>query len=457
MFQRRAALLALAMTASQAPAAAQAAEVTVFENVRVLTMTDAGTLTSATVVVEANTVSSVGSAPRHLPPDARIIDGTGLTLMPGLADMHVHYFSANEGPMFLANSVTTVRNLWGTVQTIALDTNNKSGVAAGPHIYTSGPLMDGPEPIWGESSVRITAPEQIVGAIESQRTVGFKAVKLYEGLAADIYAAAVAAARERDMQVWTHTPGEMTVDEVIELGVDSIEHFDNVADFIYVAEAGDDGADYFTRWAHADSSRMRTLADLSAANGVWHSPTYAVIAKRYEYGAAPDVFFDMPEAGYVGPFLADWWRDSASRMTPYDDVKRAAAERQLEFIKMLYDTEAPLLIGTDTPNPFVLPGFAIHDELAAFVAAGIPVADVLRIATAEAARFLREDGDWGVVKAGARADLVLLNGDPLRDLSTLRTPAGVMVNGRWYGADRLADELAAAKERLAAAAGQEQE
>ncbi len=451
MYRRTLAVLVVLLAAGPALLAAPAADITVFENVRVLTMTPAGTLTEATVVVTGDQVTSVGPAPDEIPGDATIIDGTGMTLMPGLADMHVHYFSENEGPMFLANGVTTVRNLWGTAQTFALDTGNKTGTTAGPHVYTSGPLMDGPNPIWGESSVKITAPEQVVGAIESQRAVGFKAVKLYEGLTPETYRAAVAAARERNMQVWTHTPEEMSVDEVIELEVDSIEHFEDVGDFIYVPAGDEEDVSYFARWANADRAKMQELVTLSVEKGVWHSPTYAVIAKRYEYGAAPDAFFEMPESGYVGPFLADWWRGSAARMTPYDELKRAAADRQLELIKMLYDAGAPLLIGTDTPNPFVLPGFAIHDELAAFVEAGIPVADVLRIATADAARFLREEGQWGVVQAGARADLVLLDGDPLSDLSTLRTPAGVMMNGRWYGADRLAGELAAAKERLAAA------
>ena len=369
----------------------------------------------------------------------------------------VHYFSANEGPLFLANGVTAVRNLWGTSETFIHDARSKAGTTPGPHVYTSGPLMDGPEPIWGDQSVRITTPEEVVGAIDSQRAVGFTAVKLYEGLSAEAYRAAVAAAKEHDLQVYTHVPGSLTVDEVIALEVDSIEHLDNIADYAYVAGDAEAPAGYFRQWSNASEARLRELARLSAETGVWHSPTFAVIAKRYEYGAEPDVFFELPESGYVGPYLADWWRDSASRMTAYDDEKRRAAARQLVFIGMLYDLEAPLLIGTDTPNPFVLPGFAIHDELDAFVAAGIPVADVLKIATAEAARFLREEGQWGVVAEGARADLVLLHDDPIEDLSTLRSPAGVMVNGHWYGADRLARELAAAKERIAAedAAGDE--
>ncbi|TDI40436.1 MAG: hypothetical protein E2P02_16950 [Acidobacteria bacterium] len=116
---------------------------------------------------------------------------------------------------------------------------------------------------------------------------------------------------------------------------------------------------------------------------------------------------------------------------------------------MLYDAGVPLLIGTDTPNPFVIPGFAIHDELAAFVDAGIPVDEVLRIATADAAKFLREEGQWGVVAADARADLVLLDGDPRDDLSVLRRPAGVMVNGHWYDSAILSDALDKLRERIA--------
>ena len=309
--------------------------------------------------------------------------------------------------------------------------------------------MDGPEPIWGEGSIKLTSPEQAVGAVESQRTTGYRAVKLYEGLTPEIYRAAVKAAKNRGMQVWTHVPIGMRVEEVIALGVDSIEHLDNVGDSVY---AGEGDADYFPAWANADPDRMRELAALSAEAGVWHSPTLSVIAKRYEYGADAEAFFRRDEAAYVGPGLTEWWRGSAARMGDYDDERRAAAANQKAFVKLLYDAGAPLLIGTDTPNPFVLPGFAIHDELAMFVEAGIPVADVLRIATAEAARFLREEGEWGVVAAGARADLVLLDADPREDLSTLARPQGVMVNGNWYGAESLSRELAALREKNRAAA-----
>ena len=425
------------------------AETTAFRNVQILTMTDRGALTDGTVIVDDDRIVAVVEGAADIPEDARIVDGQGKTLMPGLADMHVHTWSEKEGVLYLANSVTTVRNMWGSSQTLAIAEAARAGTFTGPNLYTPGPLMDGPEPIWGEGSISLTSPEQAVGAVESQRSTGYKAVKLYEGLTPDIYRAAVKAAKDRDLQIYTHVPGGMTVEEVIALGVDSIEHFEGVSSAAY---AGSDEDGYMTRWANADHERLRAIAAASAEAGVWQSPTFAVITDRYRYGANPEAFFARPESAFVGDGLPQWWREAAGRMGDYDAEKQAAADNQRAFLRMLYEAGSPLLIGTDTPNPFVLPGFAIHDELAAFVAAGIPVDEVLRIATADAAKFLREEGQWGVVAPNARADLVLLDRDPREDLSVLREPAGVMRRGHWYTAGDLDEALAELRERLAAVA-----
>ncbi len=424
---------------------AVADETTVFKNVRVITMTDAGVIDETTVVVTGDRITAVGTG--TIPEGARVIDGEGLTLMPGLADMHVHYMS-NTPALYPANSVTSVRNLWGSSEMFIEDYKAKAGHAVAPHVYTSGSLMDGPEPIWGDGSMKIESPEQAIGAIDSQRTTGYSAIKLYEGITPEIYRAAVAAAKERDMQVWTHTPGGLTVDDLIELGVDSLEHLDDVSEIVSTDPSGS----YFNAWKHADTDKMRELAERSAKSPLWHSPTLAVIIKRYEYGADPEAYFDSEASAYIGSNLESWWRNSAERIGPYTDERRAAAAKQLEFVKLVHDAGGKLLVGTDTPNPFVAPGFAIHDELALFVEAGIPVAKVLRMATAGAAEFFREGGEWGVVAEGARADLVLLDGDPLSDLDTLRRPVGTMVNGHWYDRKTLDAELTSIRETFEAAA-----
>lgn len=407
----------------------------VFENVRVLPMTGGKSIDNARVVVRDDRIVVVeGMSDGTRPVGATVIDGTGKTLTPGLADMHVHYWP-ETGPMYIANSITTVRNLWGNLDSEAWDVSAKTGAIVAPHHYFSGPLMDGPEPIWGEGSVRIASVDQVVGAIEAQRSAGFKAVKLYEGLTPDIYRAAVAAAQERDMQVWTHTPGGLTYEDVIALGVDSIEHLNNVQDLVVPDgfEVIPGNAGYLTAWSVAVPDKMTELAQKTSEAGVWNAPTYTVTMPQTEYEANADAFFARPEMAYLGPGLVGWWRgtvdpDAADNI----EIARTAAQNYRMMIKALYDAGAPLLIGTDSPNPFTIPALAIHDELQAFVDAGIPVEEVLRIATSEAARFFGEEGQWGVIAPDARADLVLLDTDPLTDLSTFKRPLGVMMNGHWY-------------------------
>ena len=421
------------MPSTKSSDAAPSTDLVVFENVRVLSMTESGVIEDARVVVEGAQIKSVAAMSDGASPSgAQIVDGAGKTLMPGLADMHVHYWP-ETGPLFIANSVTTVRNLWGSVNSAGWDEDAKTGAIVGPHHYFSGPLIDGPDPIWGDGSVRISSAEQLVGAIESQRSAGFRAVKLYEGLTPDIYRAGVAAAKERDMQIWTHIPGGLTYEEVVDLGVDSIEHLNNIQDILLP-----DGTPpmpgrklYYEAWTLAVPEKMTRIAEKVAAAGVWNAPTYMVTLKSDEYGADVKAYEQRPEYKYVDPQTASWWQGSVKDIGPFDDTKREAGTRQLAMIKALYDAGAPLLIATDAANPYVLHGFSIHGELAAFVEAGIPVGDVLRIATADAAKFLGEEEKWGVVKTGARADLVLLDANPLDTLETLRDPAGVMMNGQW--------------------------
>jgi len=255
VYYRLAAIIAaLSLVVCANLALADDGEVMVFQNVQVLTMTEAGAIANATVTVDGDRIVSVVEGAGDVPDGARLIDGAGKTLMPGLADMHIHYSLEHRGVLYLANSVTAVRNLSGSAQRLILDAAAKRGDVLGPHIYTSGPLMDGPDPIWGERSIKLTTPEQAIGAVESQRSTGYRAVKLYEGLTPEIYAAAVQAAKDRDMQVWTHVPDGMSVEEVIGFGVDSIEHFEGVST---AASDVPEDAGYMTRWANADHERLQ--------------------------------------------------------------------------------------------------------------------------------------------------------------------------------------------------------
>ncbi|MGK0298449.1 MAG: hypothetical protein ACI9XC_002071, partial [Gammaproteobacteria bacterium] len=410
-----------------------------FQHVRVITVSGNEVLYDYTVLVNGSRIKKMGpSNSIIIPKDAFLIEGTGLTLMPGLTDMHAHYEEEEKGPLFVVNGITSVRNTWGSKDQFTFDSKAKAGDLVGPNVYTTGPLTDGPNPIHRRSVV-IDSPESAAAAIDAQFSEGFKGIKLHEMLTKDLYKAAVGAAKANGMRISSHTPTAMQVEDLLELKINSIEHLDGYGEAL---SRGEFDSSVFRpnelwreSWQHVNEDALEPLAQQTAAANVWNVPTLTMYIDVYKYESEADNFFARSEINYVPPGIIKFWRGALKRTEPSLSHKLETAlhgeSARLKFMKALYDAGAPLLIGTDTPNPFIVPGYAIHDELKHFSDAGIPNDAIIRMATSEAARFLEIEGEFGVVATGARADLILIDGDPLLDLSVLREPIGVMVNGHW--------------------------
>lgn len=410
------------------------AQPVVFHDARILTMDDMPMIERGWVHTDDGVIVAMGEGPAPAVEGARVIDASDKVLMPGLYDMHVHYWERGDAILYLANGITGVRNLTGGMQQARLDEAARDGSLAGPRVYGSGPIIDGDKPIRPDGSVRASNPDQAIGAVRSQHQAGFTAIKLYERLSPAAYRAAVAEAKALEMQVYSHTPIAMTVDDLLDLKIDSLEHLDGYEDVVVAADfvAQSEPFAWAEKWANADRARFAGLARKAAASGVWHVPTLALQCGQ-RYSASPDAFFARPETAYLAAWVETAWRSSfdswLKRFAPYNDGQLAAKR---EFTAALYKAGARLLIGTDAPNAYVIPGYAIHDELAAFAEAGIANAAILRIATRDAAQFLGAD-DEGRLARGAKADIVMLAGDPRENLAHLKHPAGVMVAGHWYG------------------------
>ena len=422
---------------------------TAFDDVAIVTMTDAGTLANGHVIVEDGLIVTVGEGPLPDTFAGRVIDGEGAILMPGLADMHVHYYANDMGVLYLANSTTFVRNLTGSVQTHRRDQAASDGSLLAPRVATSGPIIDWGEPAEGDFFVRVQSTQEAVGVVRSQGRSGFDAVKLYEGLPADTFAAAVAEAERQGMRVYSHVPRSMRVQDVLALGVDSIEHLDGYArELMADGFTTDAERPWPIMWENADRAKFADLVDATLAAGTWNVPTFAITYGRIN-SADPTEYFARPEAIYL-PAWADYWARSAGQYASNMPYYEAQLREKGAFTRALYEAGAGVLIGTDGPNPFVTPGYAIHDELRGFAQAGFSNAEILRIATVDAARFMGLEGQLGVVAQGARADLVLLTGDPHDDLGVLREPIGAMVAGNWWDRAAMDAALAARAARLAA-------
>ena len=419
-----------------------------------------------TVVVRNGRIAAVGlSQSVRIPGNAQRVDGRGKFLMPGLTDMHVHFIrealpdspptlgssiglrqpgipaSASKDHdvenrayalMFLANGVTTVRNMWGSPTIDELATTINSGRLAGPHIYSTGPITDGNPPAWQSSRIVETAA-QAEDAVRSDKQKGYAGIKVYSRLSKDAYDAIVVAARRQRLPVVGHVPLSVGLAGAIAAGQDSIEHLSGF--FQSLAPNARSLPEFLQQ---ADWTKLPAIVHAIKAADVWTCPTTVVdddprtdpVGLEYRSFVPPDVFVRY-ERMYPN--------------RPDRDLRTAAQARalSLRIVTALHNGGAHLLLGTDTMKIGTLPGYSLHTELENFVAAGITPYDAIRAGTADAAKFLKQDDEFGFVRAGLRADLVLVEANPLANVTNASKIVGVMAGGRWLTAADLHQELVA--------------
>jgi imidazolonepropionase-like amidohydrolase len=420
--------------------------VTAFVDISVVPMDQIAVLEHHTVVVRDGVILALGPAASTAVPDgARVIDGTDKFLLPGLADMHVHISSEDEFLLFLANGVTTVRDMWGNAERLSWRAAIERGDILGPAIYTSGPIIDG-NPPWVDGSVVVETTEEAEQEVAKEKAAGYDFLKVYDLLSKDAYLAIVSAAKKHEMPVVGHVPDAVGLSGVLAAGQASIEHLRGyaaalAADPEKVTHGSED-------WAMADTSKMRGLAEATREAGVWNCPTL-VVGQKWVQPEEQRAFFKDPLMRFIAPDVHDEWNPDSSYLSFFPVDKLAAVEashdERLLMTRALHKTGARLLLGTDCGNPFVLAGFSVHEELSNLVTAGLTPYEALLTGTRSAAEFVGASGEFGVVAVGARADLIMTQGSPLESVSAVAEPVGVMARGMWLTREELTERL----ERLA--------
>jgi imidazolonepropionase-like amidohydrolase len=443
-----------------APAAAFVAQPgdTAFRDATVVAMTGDGELPHHTVVIRGDRIAAVAPSARvELPDGVTVIDGAGKWLMPGLADMHVHTWHDDDLTLFLAAGVTTIRNMWGIPQHVAWRTQIARGERLGPTIVTAGDLIDGAPPDW-PGSVVLTDPDAADRLVAAQKAAGYDFLKSVARLSPAAYRALAAAGERHGMPLAGHVTVSVGLDGALAARQRSIEHVDGYLDALVppgvaLPSIDDEPARSRAVVAALDPARLPGLIERTIAAGTWNCATLIVYDRLPELSGAalaPRVAWlaEVPAAR-----RARWLHSFAATRT---DSEAAAAYRALtaetgKVVAALAAAGAPLLIGTDSGVPFVIPGEALHDEIELMVAAGVPRPQVLRAATAGAWRYLGQPREAGIVEAGARADLLLVASDPLTGPLPL-VPDGAMVRGRWLPRAELEAKLADIAARAAAPA-----
>ncbi len=386
-----------------------------------------------TILIDENRIVTIGSAADiEIPSSARVIAGQGLFAVPGLVDLHVH-METDDLPLFLANGITTVREMNGSTETLELRTQVEDGARRGPRIYVAGPLLAGVEQQWRHRLVG--DPDQAREEVLLQKAAGFDFVKVYDGLSTDTYQAIVATASELGLPIVGHIPSEVGLRGVVEHDQLSIEHVEQIMNV--------------TVGHMPDRSRIADIVQTIRGGSTAVTPTLAAM----EILGSPrsawfDGLFSRPEMAYAPTAMLNWWESlrqaPEARVTLRDTVTGGTGSR-IEFLRELTrelaDAGVPILVGTDTPNPLLVPGFSLHHELEALVRAGLDPRRVLRAATRDAAIHLGAEDVFGTIQTGLQADIVLVGGNPFASLSHLRDVRGLVLRGEWFARDRLQNAL----------------
>lgn len=422
-----------------------------FVHVNVIPMTEENlVLEDYTVVVSGGKITQIRpSVPNDLKEGTfnSAIDGTGKYLMPGLSEMHGHIPPTNPSPnapayfddyyvestmfLYVAAGVTTVRGMLGYDHQLEL--KNKIGVHGnweliGPRLYLAGPSFNGNT---------VTSPEQARARVLQQKKEGWDLLKIHPGLTLAEFEALSGAAAEVEIPFGGHVPADVGVEKAITLGQQTIDHIDGYVEYLSQFE----GAEL--------DQKMDEIINLTRENDVWIIPTQALwetILGVADY----DALRSYDELKYIPKQVRNNYNqfiiNNIDNNPNLDLVEsQEAADLRQELLFKMNKAGVKILMGTDAPQLFSVPGFSIHRELAKMSESGMSNYDILRSGTTNVGEYVKTlgvSGEYGTITVGSFSDFILLDENPLEDIHNVSSLSGVFVNQRWLSREAIDTKLA---------------
>ena len=448
-------------------ASASAQSTVAFVDVNVVPMDRERVLERQTVVVSGDRIVALGpSSSTAVPAGATRIDARGKWLMPGLAEMHAHVVGGNNPNheeinrdimfLYVANGITSIRAMLGAPNQLPLREQLRRGEILGPTMYVSAPSLN------GNSAPN---PDSAAKLVRAHKAAGYDFLKIHpQGFTLETYDAMARTAKEVDITWAGHVPPAVGLRHALASGQSGVDHLDGMLEATLpdsLFQRLRRGQLSFTDLVNnVDPARFAAVAAEIRAASSWQVPTILVWENLYSQAETPEQMGEREElkyasrqarANYVAQKRNMIQGQRNNGITPelaakYLDLRRRA-------VKALVDADAPLLMGTDSPQLFMVPGFALHRELAIIASLGVSPFKLYESGSRNVARYvadkLKQDGRFGTVAVGNRADLVLLNANPLASVAHLKERAGVMVRGRWVSSAEIDRGLAQLAEKYA--------
>src|SRR5918996_378582 len=393
-----------------------------FVGVNVVPMDRNGLLNNQTVIVCDGRIADVGPAGSTKVPDGALrVEGRGKYLMPGLGEMHGHIPAPTqprefiEAVLFLyvANGVTTVRGMQGAPGQLDLRERAKSSELLAPNLYLAGPPFSGKT---------IKSAEEAIQTVRQQKGEGWDLLKVLTGLARDHYDAMARTAKEVGISFAGHVPADVGLLHAIQSGQETFDHLDGYVEYLQ----SDKGP--------VPDAKFREIAKLTREAGAWVVPTMA-LWETLRGTADLATLLAFPELKYMPPQQIQQWKSAQENLLKNPDFKpdvaRNVITHRMRLLKALHDGGVKILLGSDAPQRFSVPGFSIHREMKRMADAGMKPYDILRSGSYNVGLYFKEKDSFGTVEVGKRADLILLDANPLEDIDNIARRSGVMVRGRW--------------------------
>ena len=398
-----------------------------FVNANVVPMDRDGVLAGYTVVVSNGRIVDMGPAASVDPPaGAMIIDAGGRYLMPGLAEMHGHMPGGDleEKVMFLyvANGVTTVRGMLGQDGHLALRARANAGEIVAPTLYMAGPSFN---------DQSVNSPQEAEARVRRQKQEGWDLLKIHPGPTVAEYDAMAVTAQEVGIRFGGHVPADVGLEHAILMGQETFDHLDGYIEYLDAFEGP------------VDEDRLDEIVRLTREAGAWVVPTMVLWEVGIIGRGDADEMTRYPEMRYWPADGVDAWarrqRAAQGRTSPESAAQWATNRNRV--LKALSDGGAGILLGTDSPQIFSVPGFSLHREMKAMADAGMSAYEILVSGTRNVGEYFQRLDSFGTVAVGRRADLLLLNANPLSDVANVADRVGVMFRGRWLPEEEIRRRL----------------
>lgn len=416
----------------------QAETVTAFVDVTLIPMDRERRMPGQTVLVRGDRIVEIGPVAKVKVPEGGVrVDGKGKFLIPGLAEMHAHIPGGQASDtvvertlfMYLAGGITTVRGMLGHPRHLELRARAARNELLSPTIYAAGPSLNG-------NSIPDAAAA--AKAVVEQKQAGYDLLKIHPGVSREAFDTLVATAKRVGIPFAGHVPVDVGIARAIEAHYATIEHLDG-----YVEGMLRDGASLtpgesaffgLNLGEQLDEAKLPGLVEATRRAGVWNVPTQILMENLVLAGSSAELA-RRPEMRYVSPENLSQWAAVKDGILAETGSSPESARRTIEvrrrLIKALHQAGAGLLLGSDAPQIYNVPGFSTHRELEALVASGLTPYQALETGTRNVATYLGTLKQTGTIERGKRADFILLDADPLVDIKNTTRRSGVMVRGRW--------------------------